>query len=297
MSGRGADTGKRSDRGSGGKGRAAATIGRMSAWQEIADRVWVRRYRFYDQTIGVVGGDDGLLVVDTRTSHRQGTQLRADLHELPGAVAWAVNTHHHHDHCFGNAVFGDVELWGLEGCARRLVETAETMRAELIEDFPNSADEWREVVVTPPDNTFRDRATIDVGGRTVELQYLGRGHTDDDIVVSVPDAGVVFAGDLLENGAPPYFGDGFPLDWPATVEALIGLGAGIVAAGHGEVADRAFAQRSLAELRAVADLGRRVAAGELALEVAIRLAPYGPKRSREPVERAAAQARGELEPA
>jgi glyoxylase-like metal-dependent hydrolase (beta-lactamase superfamily II) len=269
----------------------------MSDWQEIADRVWVRRYRFYDQTIGVVGGDAGLLVVDTRSSHRQATQLRRDIGELPGAVAWAVNTHHHHDHCFGNAVFADVALWGLDGCARRLVEEAETMRDELVSDFPKSADEWREVVVTPPTSTFRDRASIDVGGRTVDLLHLGRGHTDDDIVVHIPDAGVVFAGDLLENGTPPYFGDGFPLDWPATVEALIALGAGTVAAGHGEVADRAFAERSLAELRAVADLGRRVTADEVDLEVAIRLAPYGPKRSREPVERAVAQARGELDPA
>ena len=269
----------------------------MSVWYEIADRVWVRRYRFYDQTIGVIGGSDGLLVIDTRTSHRQGAQLRADLDELPGAVRWAVNTHHHHDHCFGNAVFADVEVWGLEGCARRLVAEAEAMRAELLHDYPRSAEEWREVVITPPANTFRDRASIDVGGRRVDLRFLGRGHTDDDIVVSVPDAGVVFAGDLLENGAPPYFGDGFPLDWPGTVEALIGLGAGIVAAGHGEVADRAFAERTLAELRAVADLGRRVATGEGSLTSAIEQAPYGPQRSREPVERAAAQARGELDPA
>ena len=269
----------------------------MSVWQEIADRVWVRRYRFYDQTIGVVAGTGGLLVIDTRTSHRQGAELRADLRELPGAVRWGVNTHHHHDHCFGNAVFDDVELWGLEGCARQLIAQAETMRAELIHDFPKSTDEWREVVVTPPTQLFRARASIDLGDRTVELRHLGRGHTDDDVVVSVADAGVVFAGDLLENGAPPYFGDGFPLDWPATVEGLIGLGAGIVAAGHGDVADLAFAERSLAELRAVADLGRQVAAGELSPDAAIERGPYGPKRSREPVERAAAQARGELDPA
>lgn len=268
----------------------------MTVWQEIADRVWVRRYRFYDQTIGVVGGEGGLLVIDTRTSHRQGAELLTDLGELPGAVRWVVNTHHHHDHCFGNWVFRDVELWGHERCAARLVENAETMRAELIEDMPGGADAWREVVVTPPRALFGHRATIDVGDRAVELRFLGRGHTDDDIVVTVPAVGVLFAGDLLENGAPPYFGDAFPLDWPATIEALIALVAGPVAAGHGDVADRAFAERSLEEFRAVADLGRRVAAGDLPLEAAIARGPYGPEASREPVDRAAAQARGELEP-
>lgn len=170
------------------------------------------------------------------------------------------------------------------------------MRTELITDMSRSADEWREVIVTPPTQTFLDRATVDLGGRAVELRYLGRGHTDDDIVATVPSVGVVFAGDLLENGAPPYFGDGYPLDWPTTVEAILALGAtGPVAAGHGDVADRAFLERSLEELRAVADLGRRIAAGELTVEAAIARGPYGRKASREPVERAAAQARGELD--
>ena len=267
----------------------------MSVWHEIADRVWVRRYRFYDQTIGVVGGDDGLLVIDTRSSHRQGEELRSDLAELPGAVRWVVNTHHHHDHCFGNHVFPDSEIWAQTRCPIRLVERAEQMVEELVHDLPDRADEWREVVVTPPTRTFEERAAIEVGGRSVELHHLGRGHTDNDIVVTVPAAGVLFAGDLLENGAAPYFGDGYPLDWPATIEALIGLGATTIAPGHGEVADRAFAERSLEEVRAIADLGRSVATGALSLDEAIGRSPYKPKASGEPLERAAAQARGELD--
>jgi glyoxylase-like metal-dependent hydrolase (beta-lactamase superfamily II) len=267
----------------------------MSDWHEIADRVWVRRYRFYDQTIGVVGGDDGLLVIDTRSSNRQGEELRTDLAELPGAVRWVVNTHHHHDHCFGNHVFRDAEMWAQTLCPIRLVERAEQMLEELLSDLPDRAEEWGEVVVTPPTRTFEKGATIEVGGRSVELHHLGRGHTDNDIVVTVPAAGVLFAGDLLENGAAPYFGDGYPLDWPATIEALIALGATTIAPGHGEVADRAFAERTLEEVRAIADLGRSVAAGALSVDEAIGRSPYKAKASREPIERAAAQARGELD--
>ena len=272
-----------------------ATITAMTVWHEIGDRIWVRRYRFFDQTIGVVGGDDGLLVIDTRSSHRQGAELRTDLAELPGPVRWVVNTHHHHDHCFGNHVFRDAELWGQTRCPIRLVEHAEQMREELVHDMPDQADEWRDVVVTPPTRTFDERATIELGGRAVELRYLGRGHTDNDIVLTVPDAGVLFAGDLLENGAAPYFGDGYPLDWPATVEAIIAVGASTIAAGHGEVGDLAFAERSLEEIRTIADLGRAVAGGELSVEDAMGRSPYKPKASREPIERAAAQARGELD--
>ena len=266
-----------------------------TVWQEIGDRVWVRRYAFIDQTIGVVGGADGLLVIDTRSSHRDAAELRAELRLLGPVVGWAVNTHRHWDHTFGNAMFPDGALWGHERCVSGMLELGETDRAEILQDYPDRAEEWREVVITPPRQTFVERATIDLGGRTVDLRYLGRGHTDGDIVVVVPDAGVLFAGDLLENGSPPWFGDGYPLDWPATAEALLALVAGPVAAGHGEVGDRAFVERQLQEFREIANLGRSIAAGDLSLEAAVARAPYRPRAARAAIERAAAQARGELD--
>ena len=267
----------------------------MAVWQEIADRIWVRRYEFFDQTIGVVGGDAGLLVIDTRSSHVQGRELLQELRELPGAPRWVVNSHYHHDHCFGNAVFAAMELWGHERCPVRLAERGEAMRAEMIREIPAQAEEWHDVVITPPTATFADRATIDLGGREVELSYLGRGHTDTDIVLTVPSARVLFAGDLLENGAAPYFGDGYPLDWPATLEALLALSSGPVVPGHGDVADVSFARRSLEEIRAIADLGRQVAANVLSIDEAVARAPYRPAPARAALERAAAQARGELD--
>ena len=54
----------------------------MSVWSEVGDRVFVRRYAFYDQNIGAVLGDDGVLIVDTRISHRQADEILADLREL-----------------------------------------------------------------------------------------------------------------------------------------------------------------------------------------------------------------------
>lgn len=266
----------------------------MNLWYEIGARVWVRRYPLLDQTIGAVGGKGGLLVVDSRMSHRRGVELEADLRELGGRVEWVVNTHYHYDHCWGNSAFGSAQLWGHERCPGTLLARSEEWRARLTADDPDHADEYREVVVVPPRKTFAETASIDLGDRSVELSYLGRGHTDCDVVVQVPDAGVLFAGDLLENGAPPYFDDGFPLDWPVTVAALLTLVAGPVAPGHGDVGDRAFVEAQLADLRMVADLGRRVAAGELDLEAAGALGPYGPAASRSPIARAMAQARSEL---
>ena len=85
------------------------------------------------------------------------------------------------------------------------------------------AEELGEVVCDAPDRVFEETAVVDAGGRRIELRYLGRGHTDNDIIVLVPDVGVMFAGDLVENGAPPYFGDGYPLDWPETASRVLEL--------------------------------------------------------------------------
>ena len=143
--------------------------------------------------------------------------------------------------------------------------TAERQRQGTIAAIPELASELYEVVFDPPDQTFSESATVEVepGGRTVELRYLGRGHTDNDIVVVVPDANVLFAGDLLEADATPYFGDGFPIDWPATVERLVELADGAVVPGHGSVGDRAFAVRQLGEFREIEALARLVDGGVL----------------------------------
>lgn len=271
----------------------------MDPWQEIGDRVFVRRYRFWDQEIGLVLGRDAGLVVDSRISHRQADEILADVRSLTSLpVAVVVNTHAHSDHCFGNRRFRPATIWGHERAVTFLRETGERQRASLVAEMPELAGELAEVVFDAPDRTFTDRATIDVAGRGVDLRYLGRGHTDHDAVVLIPDADVLFAGDLLENGAPPYFGDGFPMDWPATTAALLALvgPATTVVPGHGDVADRSFVDTSLAAFRALAGLARRVAADGLPIDDVLADAPWGGGPPiREALERALAQLRGELE--
>jgi glyoxylase-like metal-dependent hydrolase (beta-lactamase superfamily II) len=247
----------------------------------------------------VVLGDDACLVIDTRSTPRQAEEVRAHLRELtPLPVALVVNTHGHYDHAFGNHVFRPAPIVGHEGCVRFLEQTGEAQRTAFAAEVPDLAAEVGEVVIDPPDRTFTDHGRADVSGRRVELRYLGRGHTDHDIVVLVPDAEVVFAGDLLENGATPYFGDGFPMDWPATAARLVELiGDGVVAPGHGDVADRRFAEEQLALFRAIATLAAEVHAGARSLDDAIAAAPVPAPDAREPLERALAQLRGELDAA
>jgi glyoxylase-like metal-dependent hydrolase (beta-lactamase superfamily II) len=266
-------------------------------WTEIGERVFVGRYRFFQQDIGVVLTADGPIVIDTRSTAGQAGEILDDLRALTLLpVAAAVNTHHHFDHAFGNAAFRPAPIWGHVRCADFLRSNAEAYRLEVARDeLPTLAADVLATEIDPPDRTFGDvGADLEVGGRRLELRYFGRGHTDDDIAIVVPDAAVLFAGDLVENGAPPYFGDGYPLDWPDTLRAIRPLVAGAVVPGHGDVGDVGFLDRSIAEIAAVADLSRRVAAGGLALEEAIAAAPYRAESAREAIVRGVAQARGEL---
>jgi glyoxylase-like metal-dependent hydrolase (beta-lactamase superfamily II) len=270
-----------------------------SRWTEVGDRVFVRRYRFFDQDIVAVLGGDEALIVDTRTTLIQAREILDDLRDLGSpTVGLVVNTHGHYDHAFGNAAFRPAVIWGHERCRSMIVESGERMRATVIADFPAMAAALAEVPLDPPDRVFGDTATLDLGGREIRLAYLGRGHTDNDIVVTIPDADVLCAGDLLENGATPYFGDGYPIDWPATAEALLALAGErtAVVPGHGGVAGRAFAAASLDAFGGLAALAVRVHGGELDLETAMVEAPYPAPSAREPLERALAQLRGELDP-
>ena len=107
----------------------------------------------------------------------------------------------------------------------------------------------------------------------------------------VPDAGVVFAGDLVEEGAPPLYGDdAFPYEWPATLDRLLALAPATVVPGHGDVVDHGFVAGQGDQLAALAGLCRQVAAGALAAAEAVRAAPFPEPFVRVALERTAAPA-------
>ena len=270
----------------------------MAIWTEVGDRVFIRRYAFFDQNIGVVLGDGEVLLVDTRSTHVQAREILTDLRELTAApVTVVVDTHGHFDHAFGNHVFRPTTIWGHDRCVTFMARTGEARRAAIADEEPEIAADLAEVLIDPPDQTFDETAYVEVGGRRVELRYLGLGHTDHDIVVNVHDAYVLFAGDLLENGAVPFFGDSYPLDWPETASRVAELVRGVVVPGHGNHAGRPFAEGQAASLAGLAELARRVHRGELSEEDALSATPfpaYPGEAIRRPLHRTLAQLRGEI---
>ena len=265
-------------------------------WREIGDRVFTRNYPFFNQQIGVVLGGRDVLVVDTRSTPAQAREIATELRELTrDPVSIIVDTHWHFDHSFGNSVFRPAVAWGHVRAAAQLVREGPAMIEEVARELPEIAADIRETIIDPPEHTFEDRATVAVGDRVVELSYHGRAHTDGDVVLVVPDAKVMFAGDLLEEGAPPSFGDSFPLEWPATVERLLPLATGAVVPGHGEIGDRRFVEDQLAAFGRLAELARAVHDGSLDVPAASAEELFGGPTPRTAFERALAQLRGEFD--
>jgi glyoxylase-like metal-dependent hydrolase (beta-lactamase superfamily II) len=176
-------------------------------WIETAAEVFQRRYQPLDVSVCVIRGADGIGVVDTRSSPREAGELRADLRELGDLpVRWVVNTHAHFDHCFGNQRFGPVAgvpIYGHEAMPAHLDRFERPMLAAWAAAGGAQAEEWREVTVTPPTHPVNGQNVISVADRPVGLIHLGRGHTDNDLVVHVPDAAAWLVGDLVEESGPP----------------------------------------------------------------------------------------------
>jgi glyoxylase-like metal-dependent hydrolase (beta-lactamase superfamily II) len=214
----------------------------VTEWFEVADRIWVRTYRPFLVNVTVIEVDGGVVVVDTRGSLLQGEQLRGDVDTLGrGPIVAVVNTHEHFDHTFGNAAFADVTRWGHRGCAVNLEKSGEQQRRVTLEWIPEEGhQELRDTPIVPPDMLVDTSVTLRLGGRTLELMHLGLGHTDNDLVVFVPDADALVAGDLVEESGPLAYGDAYPFSWPTTLRRLTELASGAVVPGHGAVVDRAF---------------------------------------------------------
>lgn len=229
-----------------------------TGFHEVADRIWVARYAWWDVNITLIGGDGGLLMVDTHASSVAARQVVDDVRRLGlGPVTGLVNTHAHFDHTFGNAelrsAFGPLPIHATDEAAATTVMAGERMKEQLRtgEEHDERAEEILATEIVPADRTFSSVAVLDLGGRLVELVHPGRGHTGGDLVVRVPDADVLLAGDLVEESGPPWIGpDSFLAEWPATLEVVVRMltGDSLVVPGHGKPVDRAFVLEQHAEL-------------------------------------------------
>lgn len=254
---------------------------------EVADRVWVARYEWFDVNVSLVAGERGLLAVDTHASAVAAREVIDDIRTLgAGEVIGVVNTHEHFDHTFGNAelrtAYGVIPIHAHETAAERTVAAGERIKA-LYASEPEDphADEVQATTIVPADHTFSSAAVLDLGDRLVELVHPGRGHTGGDLVVRVPDADVLLAGDLVEesaarNAVPGFGQDCYPLEWPWTLDIVLGLSssATVVVPGHGAPVDRDFVEDQRNAIGLVAEAIRDLASRGVPLDQALAVGEW-----------------------
>ena len=189
---------------------------------------------------GVVVGERAALVVDTGLGPVNGERLLRAARSLAGdRKLYLTLTHFHPEHGFGAQAFaGQATILYNAAQADELAEKG----AGYLEMFrtldPDVAEALEAVELIGPDISYAERATLDLGGLTVELVDHGRGHSRGDQVVFVRERGVLFTGDLVENRWLPIFppeGDADGERWLSVLERLEALGPRIVVPGHGDV--------------------------------------------------------------
>lgn len=254
----------------------------MARFVEVATGVYVLRYPRFDVNATLIVGDGEALLVDTLATAAQAAELASAARAVTGHPWSIVNTHHHFDHCLGNATLaGEGQpTWAHEETVRLLRDRADQLRHEWYEEClrldPPLAAEVRQTPVLAPVNAVHLRTDLMVAGRQVILHHLGHGHTEGDLVVQVPDADVLVAGDLVEEGGPPMFGDAYPLEWPETVARLLRLASPetVVVPGHGAVVGRDFVAAQHADLVRLEWLIREGDANRSPAEAVAARAPF-----------------------
>lgn len=219
----------------------------------------------------VLTGPDAVTLVDTAATERRARLLREAVATVSAKpVRTVVNTHHHGDHTHGNHLFADrAVLVGHDLCRPAVLEQG-TLVKKLWPDV-----EWGDVRVTPPTVTFSERMTLHLGEFRAELLHAGPAHTDNDVVVWIPERRVLLAGDIVFNGGTPFVLWGSVAGTLTSLARLRALGADRVLPGHGPAGGPELFDRTERYLRWLQSLARDAAGAGLTPLQAAREADLG----------------------
>ncbi|MFE1902573.1 MBL fold metallo-hydrolase [Streptomyces gardneri] len=226
-------------------------------WERLARGVGRLRLPGWDATVGLVLGEEALLLFDTGSSLAEGAELRAKISALTDGrrVTHIALSHPHFDHVFGTAAFAGAEVFGAVGSDDLLARARdrEALRADAVRHGLDAAAAAEAVdVLVAPRHVVSGEWTLDLGGRQVLLANLGPGHTGHDLALFVPgEREVVFCGDLVEESGEPQAGpDAIPSRWPDALDRLLSLGGedAVYVPGHGAVVDATFVRTQREEL-------------------------------------------------
>ncbi len=234
---------------------APAKVPYTRGLHEVGDRVWAWTLPdggFGWSNAGLVAGEGASLLVDTLFDLALTREMLAAMKPITdrAPITDALITHSNGDHTHGNQLLDrSVRIIAAKDTAEEIAHGMPPEMLTMVQtgDLGPIATKFARdrfghfdfsgITVRNADMTFDRELTIEVGGRRVDLLNLGPAHTAADSVVHVPDAGVLFGGDLLFIGCTPIVWAGPIANWVAACDAMIALDAPTVVPGHGPVSD------------------------------------------------------------
>jgi cyclase len=179
-------------------------------------------------------GKDCVAVVDSLATVGLTRRFRDEIRKITdNPIRYLINTHHHGDHTYGNQVFTGATIISHDYCRHEVIESG-TPDPDVWNAIFSEFD-FRGITATPADISFDRQLTLHMDGCEVRLLHFGPGHTAGDIVVYLPEEGIVFAGDFIFLYSTPLGMEGSFAGWLRNLDAMTKLGAQTYVPGHGPV--------------------------------------------------------------
>ncbi len=186
---------------------------------------------------GFLVGEEGVTVVDSLFPD-VAAMLMAEIRKVTSKpIRHLINTHHHGDHTLSNCLYLPAAIISHANCYRILQERFQ----DIIQSFgnrPGMAEHVRGLRPALPDLTFDREADLHIDGRLVQLRYLGKAHTDNDIAVYLPEEKLLFAGDLAFNNSMPAAHNAYITAWVQALAKLDTWEITTVVPGHGNLGSK-----------------------------------------------------------
>ena len=189
-----------------------------------------------DPNTGVIIGDDAVMIVDAQATPRLANKVIEKVRSVTDKpIKYVTLTHYHAVRVLGASAYNASETIMSEKARSMVVERGQEDWDSEFGRFPRLFQGHESIPgLTWPTQTFNDRMTLYLGRRRIELMFLGRAHTAGDIVAFVPDANVMFTGDIVEYHSACYCGDGHFADWPAALGRIKAWELDAIAPGRGD---------------------------------------------------------------
>ena len=189
-----------------------------------------------DPNSGVIIGDDSVMVIEAQATPRLAGKVIERIRSVTDKpITHLVLTHYHAVRVLGASAYNAPTIIMSEKARSMVAERGQEDWDSEFARFPRLFEGHESIPgLTWPTTTFNDRMTVYLGNRRVDLMFLGRAHTAGDISAYVPDANVMFTGDIVEYKSACYCGDGHFHDWPQTVENIRAWDVDAIGPGRGD---------------------------------------------------------------